>query len=553
MKQIQKNITFTVIILSLFISNGCKKSFLEVTPPSQIEESNFFKTELQANQALAGIYHVLQWGNINQGHTPLMGWAEAASDDAYAGGGSSSDAVGVKGIENFKATAAAPFNPNDGTYGSVWSIYFQGIARANTYLENVDRVNASANFKALTAAEAKFLRAHFYFDLVKWFENVPLITKQQTPDEYNQAQAAPQEVFNQIAKDLLDAMAVLPKISIKANSGHATYWSASALLARVYLFCKGVYGTELNPGNTVIDAAKVRTYLDEIIAPSAGFNLIPNYDDLWRKTNELGVESVWEIIHSNVQPISGSTSDQFRAQGNYNVLYFGPRGVNGVPYTAGFSNAIPTEFLFQEFETTPILDPRRAATILILNSTATAPGIIKGWQHTGYFNNKYNTTAEYKTPSGLNDINWGQNLRVIRFSDVLLMAAELNIGVDQNKADSYLNRVRTRAGLPNRIATIDNIRHERRVELAGEGVRYWDLLRYGLPYAKQMIDASSLIGPFYNGTSSLGGPITLTGGANTPPNGYQMDWDLSKRGRLPIPPPQVTLSNGILKQNPGYN
>ncbi len=551
MKNIQYKTIFAALVL-LIATGGCKKSFLEITPASQIEESNFFKTELQATQALAGIYHVLQWGNINMGHTPLMGWMEAASDDAYAGGGSASDAVGVKGLDNFKATAAAPFNQNDGTYGSVWSIYYQGIARANTYLENVNRVEASDVFKSQTTAEAKFLRAHFYFDLVKWFENVPLILKQQLPNEYNQPQASPQEVFNQIAKDLTEAMAVLPKTSLKANGGRATYWAASALLARVYLFNKGVYGTDLNTGTSVIDAAKIRTNLDEIIAPSAGFDLIGNYADIWRKNNELGIESVWEVVHGNTQPISGSTSDQFRAQGNYNVLYFGPRGVNGTPYTAGFSNAIPTESLYQQFETTPVLDPRREATILILNSTTAAPGIIRGWQHTGYFNNKYNTTIEYKTPSGLNDINWGQNLRVIRFSDVLLMAAELNIGLDQTKADNYLNKVRGRAGLGNRSATIDNIRHERRVELAGEGVRYWDLLRYGLEYAKNAINASSLVGPHYNGTSVLGGTPTLTSGVNTPANGYQMDWDMSKRGRLPIPPTQITLSNNLLKQNIGY-
>ncbi|MBK0379912.1 RagB/SusD family nutrient uptake outer membrane protein [Mucilaginibacter segetis] len=551
MKSINKKQFGIFAILLLILTAGCKKSFLEVSPPSQIEESNFFKTELQANQALAGVYHVLQWGNINQGHTPLMGWAEAASDDAYAGGGSSSDAVGVKGLDNFKATAAAPFNANDGTYGSVWSIYFQGIARANTYLANVDRVEASDDFKNETAAEAKFLRAHFYFDLFKWFENVPLITTQQTPDEYNQPQAPTQDVLNQIAKDLTDAMVYLPKKSLKANNGHATYWAASALLARVYLYGKGVYGTELTVGGTTIDAAKIRTNLDEIIN-NGGFNLIPSYSDVWRKANEMGVESVWEVDCSSLAYMTGSTSDQYKAQGNYNVLYFGPRGVNGNPYTAGFSNAIPTEALYEEFETTPTVDPRRAATILVLKSAADAPGLIKGWQHTGYFNNKYNTTSEYLTSSGLSSINWAQNIHVIRFSDVLLMAAELNIGVDQAKADAYLNRVRTRAGMPNRTATIDNIRHERRVEFGGEGVRYWDLLRYGLPYAKQKINESSLVGPYYNGTTTVGGPVVFTAGANTPANGYVMAWDDSKRGHLPIPPSQVILSNGVLKQNPGY-
>lgn len=547
MNSMNKKIS-TIAFLILLVTAGCTKSFLEVSPPSQIEETNFFKTELQANQALAGVYHVLQWGNINRGHSPLVGFAEAASDDAYAGGGSSTDAVGVKGLDNFKATAAAPFNQNDGTYGSVWSIYYQGVARANVYLANIGKVQASEDFKNVTSAEAKFLRAHFYFDLVRWFENVPLLTEPLTdPNKYNQPQATPQAVLNQVAKDLVEAMVYLPKKSLKANDAHATYWSAAALLARVYLYGKGVYGTDLTAGSTVIDAAKVRSLLDEIIAPSAAFDLIPVYSDVWRKQNEMGVESVWEVSHSSLAYQTGSTSNQYQAQGNYNVLYFAPRGVSGY-YTAGFSNAIPTESLYQEFETTPIVDPRRDATILILNSAAQAQSstFIRGWQHTGYFNNKYNSSPEYLTPSGLSSINWAQNNHEIRFSDVLLMASELNIGVDQTKADLYLNRVRRRVGLPDRVATVENLRHERRVELAGEGVRYFDLLRYGLQYAKQMIDASSLVGPYYNG----GG--TFNAGVSTPPNAYIMDWDVSKRGHLPIPPSEVTLSNGVLKQNPGY-
>ena len=554
MKSFYKIFTGIFLCTLLLLAGGCSKSFLEVSPPSQVEESNFFKTELQANQALAAVYHVLQWGNINYGHSPLMGFMEAMSDDAYSGGGSSSDAVGVKGVENFQATSGAPFNANDATYSSIWYIYFQGIARANTFLANINRVEATDAFKDERSAEVKFLRAYFYFDLVRFFENVPLITSPQNPEEYNAPQADPKEVLNQIAKDLVESMAYLPKKSMKANAGHATYWSASALLARVYLYAKGVYQTNLNAGDITIDDARVRAYLDELIAPAAGFDLIPNYADVWRKPNEMGVESVWEIDCSELAYMAGSTSDQYRAQGNYNVNYFGPRGVNGNPYTAGFSNAIPTQTLYEAFETTPVVDPRRAATILELRSAADATGLIKGWQHTGYFNNKYNTSREYLTPSGLAANNWGQNIHAIRFSDVLLMAAELYMGVDQAKADTYLNRVRKRASpdLPTRTATTENIRHERRVELAGEGIRYWDLLRYGLDYTKQKIDESSKIGPYYNGTMVVNGPVVFTAGANTPPNGYEMNWNKARRGYLPIPPAQVSQSNGVLKQNVGY-
>ncbi len=541
MKKIKKPISI-LFVMMLLINAGCKKSFLEVSPPSAVVETNFFKTQLQAEQALAGVYHVTQWGNINSGHTPMVGWAEAASDDAYSGGGSPGDAVGVKLIENMNSTPNITISPNDGTYSSVWSIYFQGVARANVFLANIEKVEASADFKSKTTAEAKFLRALFYFHLVRWFENVPLLTAPLTnPEDYNQPQAAPQATFNQIAKDLVEAMQYLPKTSIKTNGAHATYWSAEALLARVYLFCKGYYGTDLNTGTTVIDAAKTRANLEELIN-TGGFNLIPVYADIWKKAAEMGSESVWEVSHSSLALQTGSTSQQSIAQGNYNVLYFGPRGIS----TLAFSNAVPTESLFQEFEPA---DPRRVATIKIINDAATAGSstFIRGWQHTGYFNNKYSQyDLEYKTPAGLDAINWAQNNRELRFSDVLLMASELNIGVDQTKADLYLNRVRTRAGLPNRVATIDNLRHERRVELAGEGVRYFDLLRYGLPYAKQMIDASSLIGPFYNG----GG--TFNAGQNTTAVNYVINWNLACKGHLPIPASQVTLSNGVLKQNPGW-
>ena len=541
MKSINKIFSLAcVLMLLLFVS--CKKSFLELSPPAAIEETNFFHTQLQADQALAGVYHVCQWGNINYGHTPMVGWAEAASDDAYSGGGSPSDAVGVKGIETFDNTPNVAFNANDGTYTSVWYIYFQGVARANVFLANIDKVDASQDYKNTVTAEAKFLRALFYFHLVRWFENVPLLTKPLiNPEEYNQPQAKPQETFNQIAKDLTEAMQYLPKTSMKNSGGHATYWSASALLAREYLFCKGYYGTDLTAGTTVIDAAKIRTNLDEIIT-KGGFSLIPNYTDVWKKAGEMGSESVWEVDHSSLAYLSGSTSNQYQAQGNYNVLYFGPRGIA----TSGFSNAIPTESLYEEFEPG---DPRREATIKIINSAAQAGSstFIRGWQHTGYFNNKYSQyDLEYKTSAGLPEINWGQNNREIRYSDVLLMAAELYIGVDQGKADGYLHQVRNRVGLADRPATVDNIRHERRVELGGEGVRYFDLLRYGLPYAKQMIDASSLIGPFYNG----GG--TFNAGQNTPAVNYLMNWNMARKGHLPIPPGQVTLSNGVLQQNTGY-
>ncbi|MET6999485.1 RagB/SusD family nutrient uptake outer membrane protein [Chitinophaga defluvii] len=511
-----------VCVSLLLVTAGCSKSFLELDPPSQIVESNFFRNEKEANQALAGVYHVLQWGQW-MGFHPSHCWSEAASDDAYSGGGSQSDGVGIKALDQFRIVTIG-----DQTYRGLWSIYYAGIARANVYLDKINSVSASDEFKKITTAEAKFLRAYFYFELVRWYENVPLVTAPLVDaSQYNQPQAKPEAVFNQIAKDLEDAMADLPKKSQRQTGGHVTHWGAKALMARVYLFNKGVYNRDLQAGEKVINKTIARAYLEDVIN-NGGFKLVDNFADIWRKAYEFNTESVFEIDFSGLITVS-NVNDQRAGQGNFSVHMFAPRGINDPVFTAGWSYGTITQSLYEEFE---VDDPRRDETILYGSAFSS---IAKSWQYTGYFNKKYSTHQEYKAGAN-SDANWGNNYRSIRYSDVLLMAAELWLGDDQGKANGYLKEVRDRVKMPVATATTESIRHERRVELAGEGIRYWDLLRYGLPYAKQQIDASSKRGPDYDGDQSR----------------FTMDWDVSKRGRLPIPQQEVDIANGVLIQNEGY-
>ncbi|QJB31717.1 RagB/SusD family nutrient uptake outer membrane protein [Chitinophaga oryzae] len=511
-----------VCVSLLLVGSGCSKSFLELDPPSQIVESNFFRNEKEAGQALAGVYHVLQW-NQWMGFHPTHCWSEAASDDAYSGGGSQSDGVGIKGLDQFRTVTIG-----DQTYRGLWSIYYAGIARANVYLEKIGKVTASDEFRRTTIAEAKFLRAYFYFELVRWYENVPLVTVPLVDAaQYNQPQAKPEAVFNQIAKDLEEAMADLPKTTQRQVGGHATYWGAKALMARVYLFYKGVYNLDLQAGSKTINKTVARDYLEDIIS-NGGFKLAEDFASIWRKAGEFGPESVFEVSHSGLIPVS-NVNDQRLGQGNLSVHMFAPRGINDPVYTAGWSYSTITQSLYDEFEPN---DPRRDQTILYGRDFS---AIAKSWQYTGYFNKKYATHIEYKAGAN-SDANWGNNYRSIRYADVLLMAAELWLGDNQGKADAYLKQVRDRVKMPEVKATVESIRHERRVEFAGEGIRYWDLLRYGLDYAKKAIDASGTRGADYDGDQSR----------------FNMDWDVTKRGRLPIPQQEVDIANGVLKQNPGY-
>jgi len=259
MRSIYKHIS-KAGLAAVLMTAGCSKSFLEVNPPSQIVESNYFRTETDAMQSLSGIYHVLQWGQW-MGFHPTHCWSEAASDDAYSGGGSQSDGVGIKALDQFRLVTIG-----DQTYRGLWSIYYAGIARANVYLSKIEGIAAGDAFKKTTIAEARFLRAYLYFELVRWYEHVPLVTEPLTdPAGYNQPQATPEAVFNQIMTDLEAAIPDLPQQSMKATTGRATAWSAKALLARAYMFYRGVYNKDLQAGNITIDKKRARDHVEDII------------------------------------------------------------------------------------------------------------------------------------------------------------------------------------------------------------------------------------------------------------------------------------------------
>lgn len=518
MQNIKYKISKFLFLALLF--TGCSKDFLDLEPLDQESTATFYKTEEQAMQAIIAVYDVLGYDE-----TPGVSWApiitvsDMLSDDSYAGGADANDGMEEDQLNTFNIPT------NNVLLHAIWIKNYQGIYRANKVLEVIDGVDASDEFKARLKAEAKFLRAHFYFEQVSFFENIPLLTATiKGPSEYAQPQAEPSAVYNQIALDLTDAMAGLPATIPANESGRISVWAAKALLARVYLFYNGVYGAELKAGEQTIDRTAVLNHLEDLIANS-GHDLLENYEDNFKLAGEYGVESVFEISYGDTPPwwdwgyVRGG-------EGNLAAQMQGPRVTGSTKWNRGWSFGTVSQKLVNDLED----DPRYEWTVL--EQGELDGNLDKGYQHTGYYSQKYSSDAEHWGTDGQFELNRTCNRRVIRFSDVLLMAAELG----SPNAQSYLDRVRARVGLGSIAATAENIYKERRLELSLEGLRYFDLLRKGVDYADSQLSYSGIRGPLYEGDQVI----------------FDVTFNKASRGFMPIPQTEIDLSAGMFVQNPGW-
>jgi starch-binding outer membrane protein, SusD/RagB family len=512
--------TIHILLFSLALSS-CSEDFLDLKPLDQEVSSNFYQTQDQAFQALVAIYDVLTYQS-----SPGVSWApfitvsDALSDDAFAGGSDANDGFDWQQLNTFNIPATNPI------VHATWIKNYIGIYRANLFLEFIDGIDATESFKARTIAEAKFMRAYFYFEQVRFFENIPLLTKTiKGPSEYSQEQNSPKEVYDQIALDLVEAMNDLPASVPAAETGRITKWAAKALLARAYLFYNGVYGTDLVAGTQTVNKAFVLTQLEDLITNS-GHDLFEDYSHNFRLVGEFGKESVFEISYGDTPPwwdwvyVRGGN-------GNLAAQMQGPRVTGSRKWDRGWSFA-PVSHKLAEFLRD---DPRFQYTIL--TEEELDGNLVKGYQHTGYYSKKYSSDSEHWGSGGQFELNRTCNHRVIRFSDVLLMAAEL----DSPNKQQYLDRVRDRVGLPSVPATPENIWRERRLELSLEGIRYYDVIRRGLTYANQELTHSGIRGPRYEGDQQI----------------YDVTFDPATKGFLPIPQTEIDLSAGVFKQNAGHN
>lgn len=512
-----KFIYLTAILVPVLLL-GCSDEFLDRKPLDVQVSTNFYQTEEDATQALVAVYDVLQYQSVGA-WAPFQLISDVLSDDAYGGGADANEGVDPDEINNFAIKTSNPM------VHSIWSRNYLGIYRANLLLERIGDIDASDEFKKRVIAECKFLRAYFHFEQVRFFENIPLLTSTiKGPSEYSQSQNTPDEVYNQVALDLVEAIPDLPEVLPLEEQGRITKWAAESMLGRVYLFYNGVYSKELVAGSVNVDRVKALEYLEDVITRS-GHDLLPNYSDNFRLAFEFSEESVFEISHGDSPPW-WDWGYTIGGEGNLAAQMQGPRVTGSTNWNRGWSYAPVTENLV----TAMTGDPRFSATILLEGELDGA--LVKGYQHSGYYSKKYTSDAEHWGADGQFEHNRTCNYRVIRFSDVLLMAAELGSG----NAQAYLDRVRFRVSLLSVVPTLDNIYNERRLELALEGIRYFDVIRRGMAYAGQELTMTDERGPDFVGDQQI----------------FDVTFNSAMKGFLPIPQQEVDLSGKVYNQNEGY-
>jgi len=444
MKTNYKKLLILLTVITGLVS--CKKD-LVTTPKGQFLLSNYFTNQAQAKAGVIACYNILPYN-----YYAYLVALNSASDDCYTGGGDSGDQYGMQAFNNYPL-----LNSSSGTGDIFWYHSFVGVAAANNIINALPSVPGLApDTLNRYMGEAKFQRAYYYFDLVRLFKNVPLILKQLTPsNEYDVLQAPSSAVYAQIEADLTAAIPGLPVTVSAAENGRVTQGAARALLGKVYLYEQKwtaaaeqfalVNGT---PGGT----------------SQYGYHLLQNYSDIFALNNKFSAESIYEVGQSNA--VNGFS--------NNFTQYIGARG-SSVPF---WSNGWGFNPITLDLVNTMKNDPRYPYTIINMDSTAKATNTSyqPSYQNTGYFTRKYAPIASEKTSFG-----WGNNFIIIRLADTYLMEAEALVqgGGDQARAYALLNAVRTRVKLPPVAATLANIYAERRLELAQEGNRWFDLVRWG--------------------------------------------------------------------------
>lgn len=456
-----------VLLASVF--NSCSK-WIDFDPHDEyaITDADYLKSADDYKTMAVSCYTPLQW--LNQ--AVVIG--DIASDNAVSGGENASDVLDLQQIDDYTLT------PVNGQLEEIWKASYEGINRVNYLMQYKDKnlAGETIEFEGKDAlyGELHFIRAYNYFMLVRFFGDVVLFTDRKLGvADFGTLERQPKaDVYAQIETDLKAAISVLPPTT--TQPGRVTNFAAKALLGKVLLFQE-----------KFDEAAAV---LENVV--NGPFSLVPNFGSIFQLSGENGPESVFEIQYSNGSPYynwGGVT----RGQGNLAVQQCGVRGLNGsqaMPYGVGWSTNLPTQDLANAYAAG---DKRKTETVFDVEAYKTAnPSFnvtyqVAPYKNTGLYNKKY-LPMKGQT-SGQVELNYANNQRIIRYSDVLLMAAEaINRSTNPNDAKSqgYLNQVRKRAfgdELHNITATgtslTQAIWEERRLELAMEGDRFFDLVRTG--------------------------------------------------------------------------
>lgn len=451
MKLIKINILLVILVL---LFSGCDKNFLEVkSDPNKISTDTFWQNETDAVQTITAAYASLQM----QSDRWISFEAPFPIDNFRA------DECAVK-LDVPQWTAFETFTNTAATYypDEIWYAYYHGIFVANQILTYLPKSSVPENVKTQIMGEAKFLRAFFHFRLLTIFKSVPLITSVPTnKDDYYPSQAPADKIYEQIIKDLKEAKAVLPLKWADNYSGRATKGAATGLLGKVYLYQKN-WSAAIAEFNEVENMGV--------------YKLMPKYEDNFDYLNENNEESLFEIQYSEDQTDGGSESWPITAE-----VY-------------SYEETWPTEWLVGLYKSDKTANGEYTSRVygsIVFNDPKSSIWYFKGKTFEDFYG-KDETRAFWKKytverKKSTSNSRLGVNYILLRYADILLMHAEAaNETGNTSQAIELINRVRARAGavlLQNNLSKdqiTEHIRNvERPLEFAFEGLRWYDLVRWG--------------------------------------------------------------------------
>ena len=496
---------------------GCKESFLDLDNPNSDDLATYFKNDAHIQEALVACYDPLHWPDWSNGnYNPINLSADVMSDQMNVGGATSSDMLMWQKMANFNADG-------NNTLPGLWTAEYSGVKRCNDLIAYVDALDMSATDvteanAAYYKAQAHVLRAYYYLNLWKFWGNIPYYEKNLTKDDnYLAPQLTADEVYNKVIADLeatID-LDLLPMREADARAGYVTKAFAEMIYADFVLYQKDESRYQ-----------KAYDMMKEIIA-SGDYELNPSFAAIWEASGEWGSESIYEVNYNDANHQRGWDS-VLAVGGTVLPRLLGPRGwesgLDGVDTGWSFGPVLKSTYeMYDEADT------RRDATCYNADAVAEAAGkeYTHAWQHTGFFLKKYLPMVENVKNAGWDaDLNFNNNLRIYRYAETLLNAAEFELltNGDAGKAAEYVNKVRVRAGVTAKASvTYEEVIDERKLEFVGEGKRYFDLVRSG--------QAQSVL---------------VAGSASDRTNNWSQN-----RKYLPIPYSELSADPN-LKQNAGY-
>lgn len=497
----KKNIILFVssLIFLMAAATSCSDFLEQPVLGKNADTPEYYDDLDNANMAIIACYNGLTYEDDLSTFQWIYG--DVMSDDAWKGGGSATDANDIQELKKWTALSTNTYLNN------TWTAWYRAIHRANVAIDKLPSVTFDPDLRDQYIAEAKFIRAFSYFTLVKLYGDIPYASKPVEVSQMGSLGRTPfEQVIEYIITDLKEAGDVLPKSYSAEDLGRATCYAAKGIQARVIMYAIGMF--KCMPESAWQD---VYDLCDEI-EQSGYFRLMPNYGEVFEAEGENCAESLFEIQYATT-----NTGYNFDNQGNCSGIYVANRGTTENPQW-GWGFNCPTQDLVDEYEAN---DPRRECTVHGNGITPYLYGLPEEVDQTTEYLTGYQARKLAIDPAlrPSNQSDSPSNQRILRYSDVLLMKAEAAYHLnDESTARTYVNKVRERArnsaypkgynagsntypatgftdNLPDiedsvtGTALLDAIKHERRVELAMESLRYWDLVRWG-DYA-ETLDAAT--------------------------------------------------------------